>query len=738
MNSSSGVIGRVVFCVLLLLAAIPSPARADVEGARKSIDQATEQIKNGDLDDAKTTLQLAEAELDGVDAAAAQPLKDQIAALKKQIDSAANAEARTRLDRDIESSMRKLRESIGTQYWESEAKQTEEIINDPANKALLGEDADKLIKQIATMRKVNSAKRLDANIEECERWLKPTEEEWPGKLAEIKAANDLQQQSMFQNCERDLDRIDRILKELPADNDKVKAMQARYDKLKAEYTSVATAANSANQLARLKDYLQSVTRDGEGWEAETGGVAFEEYNRVSGNTDMMRLNLPKTCAFRDGADRWLEGLGENETYKEVASQPEVKAFVDGVRQQRDKAYAKLAAAAKKLLDEAEKATIDKNNYGALTRLSGGGARGDLHITLGDKAPDLQPLVDRANALVKKYEDGLAAADQAQEKSYQDMKAAADKAWPDLVKKYSDAKTSFDPNNAASMKGEYVRLTLANRMGWDFSPGDFPFAFTMNGVPVAAKYDPDVAKAIDEVKAKTGFRVDSRGDEGDWDVVARIEGATGKLAKRVSGEIRGDGGGSLRVEASETVDAPIITIVAAKCGALAVAAGAGMAKSDGTVAAPTGGSGGSSTGAVASASAGFAGWLWRLLVLVVGLAAAAVCLIKANFAPLASLPQAGQVREKVGGDNLALIGLVCAAVGVLLLLRGFIVYGMLTNLAIIAAGLYAAVDWLVGRGIIKEPLAAQVRPLGVPIGLACAALVVVSLLFFLLGLNMVVL
>jgi hypothetical protein len=63
--------------------------------------------------------------------------------------------------------------------------------------------------------------------------------------------------------------------------------------------------------------------------------------------------------------------------------------------------------------------------------------------------------------------------------------------------------------------------------------------------------------------------------------------------------------------------------------------------------------------------------------------------------------------------------------------------MFTNLAIIAAGLYAASDWLVSRGIIKPDLAAKIKPFGVPIGLTCAALSILSLLLFFIGTSLVV-
>ena len=154
-------------------------------------------------------------------------------------------------------------------------------------------------------------------------------------------------------------------------------------------------------------------------------------------------------------------------------------------------------------------------------------------------------------------------------------------------------------------------------------------------------------------------------------------------------------------------------------------GAGSGAAGGASTAAGAGSIGAGTGAAASGSGGT--WLWRFLTLVIGLAAAACALLKANFAPLASVPQAGAVRAKLGDDNLGYIGIAFALLGVIWLLRGLILWGLLPSAAIIAAGLYVALDMLVAKGVVKPDLAAKIKPLGVMIGLACATLAVLSFL-----------
>src|SRR4029079_6801753 len=66
--------------------------------------------------------------------------------------------------------------------------------------------------------------------------------------------------------------------------------------------------------------------------------------------------------------------------------------------------------------------------------------------------------------------------------------------------------------------------------------------------------------------------------------------------------------------------------------------------------------GASGGSAGASGSGAGGWLLRILYLLVGLTAAAACLLKAGYAPVASLPQAGEIQAKLGGDNLAYIGL----------------------------------------------------------------------------------
>jgi hypothetical protein len=306
-----------------------------------------------------------------------------------------------------------------------------------------------------------------------------------------------------------------------------------------------------------------------------------------------------------------------------------------------------------------------------------------------------------------------------------MMDAAGKAWPDMAAKYK-TESGFDPNNYKDFKGKLVKITNTdNLMGYRFkATGDFPFATTIDGKAVAGKYDPVVQAAITDVEAKVKHGLGDIDSDGKWEVIARVEGSTGRMMTRqqATGDVKttdGEKVGTVTQEYSEPVDAPIVTIIAAHCGPLAVSADQGAVNEAGVIAAPTGVS--------TSSSSSGSGWFLRILYLLIGLVAAGAALLKANYAPIASLPQAGEVQAKLGGDNLAYIGLGCAAWGVLWLLLGRIIYGLVPNVAIIAAGLFAAIDFLAAKGVVKPDQVAKIKPMGVMIGLACAGIVVLELL-----------
>jgi hypothetical protein len=207
-----------------------------------------------------------------------------------------------------------------------------------------------------------------------------------------------------------------------------------------------------------------------------------------------------------------------------------------------------------------------------------------------------------------------------------------------------------------------------------------------------------------------------------DVIAEVVGP-GTVEKRINHEIRDSGGSTIaRGEEWKPVDCIVVKIIAMRGGPVAVGPN-GAATLDGKIA-PVAAAGMTVSGA---ASGGGVGWFWRSLTLIIGLSAATAALLKAGYAPVAASAQGQQITARLGNDNLAYVGLACAALGVVWLARGMVLWGLLVSSSIIAAGLYAALDMLLARGLVSTHVADRVKPLGVKIGLACATIVVLHLL-----------
>ena len=813
--------GTAVFVGLLTITGA-GVARADLESAKKYVADATRQLDGGDAGKAETALDLAEAELDGVAESDAGPVKQQIEALRKKLGGAADAAERQKLGRQIDAQLQSIKRALEEDRFsqaDDASKQLEEFLADPQNQKILGEDAAKYQKQLAPLRKVAVKKMLGDKIERVDERLKRAEEEWPQLINEIlgKDTKSSQEYSIRAGSDQ-LDRIRKLIAELPADEEPVKALNARLAKLQEQYASAASAGAATAEIARVTARVESVEQDWpglieqikdveregpagsaardaygrmemlanliqelppgdervkdlvvrrakmqaeldrvyasasatkvlnrlkeswdgskerwQGWDAETTGPTFQEYAQNGGSSAERKYNMPRTLALRQEADRFFYFIKDDESYAATAEVPEIKAIVDEVRKLREQAQAKLVKAATDVVAGAEQANMEGSSLMAVQYMDG-----DIRMALGDEAPEAAALIERRDAILKKHADALAAVEKAQKETFEKLSVEADKAWPAMAAKFPDAQDGFDPGNPPV--GKTIRIRgIENRMGWDYGSDDLPFAARANGKPFAARYDPIIAAAFREVAQKVGGNRIS--DEG-WDLIAIVEPGTVRITQRIKSEVRDAGGSSVgSLERWDPIEVPVVKVVALHAGPVAAAVGAGAAREDGTVEAPRQGSvaptGGSASPVASIPSGAGTIWLRRILVLLVGLAAAAACLMKAGYAPLAATAQAGAVQAKLGGDHLWVVGLVCAGLGVFFLLWGLVIYGLITNLAIIAAGLYAAMDWLVGRGLVKPETAAQFRPLGVPIGMTCAALVIVSLLCGLIGIPLYV-
>jgi len=333
-----------------------------------------------------------------------------------------------------------------------------------------------------------------------------------------------------------------------------------------------------DKVAELQRAWDSYKDEWTGWEKETTGPSFEDY-RTKQSEEMSSMLAPKSKALISRANQWLKNRDEDENFKKMQSAAEIKAIVAQVTKDRDAALAKMEKFSDSFLGEAEKLTLNENNVSAIKRFE------DSLKNNIEGSSKLEAYDKRALALIAKFENAGKAAEGAAAEYYKTMTEKATAAWPDMKAKFTVTE-GFDPNKPGDFKGKYITITTDNLMGYKFNTGDFPFATTLSGIPIAGKFDPAVASAVKEVQTRMGRALGDSDDDGKWEVIAIVEGTMGKLSKRVNveGKIKDEAGNTAMVtgEKAEIVDAPIITIVAAHCGPLAVAKGVGSVKEDGKV------------------------------------------------------------------------------------------------------------------------------------------------------------
>jgi polyhydroxyalkanoate synthesis regulator phasin len=708
--------------------------RADVEAVNKYLGEATELVDKGSMfyEDARGKIELAEASMDDVPAGEKAALKAKIDALKSKIDGAANEQDKKILESKLKRAMDEAEGSIGNLVtWKGAASAVTEILDDPKTTTLLGADAVATAKkQFATFQKLNGGKALKANLEQATTQVEELEKSWAEHKTEMSAADASPntKESAITDTGRDLEGIERAFTDLPADNSDVKALRARVDKVKADVTAAAGSAMSDEAITRINRFLELYANEFDGMDAEVGAKTVAEYRTKR------QLGTAKTEEYVSRVGGFLADADKDETLAATKDVPAVKAKLDELKSKVAAGRAKLKANAEALVAgfEKEKATADLVSDASMLH-------DQVRNSLGEETPEAKTLMARLDKYEADFKNAGEAADAAKVEYYKKMTEQANKAWPDMMAKF-DVTEGFDPNNYKDFKGKYIKITTDNLMGYHFKPGDFPFATTLNGKPVAGKYDPAVAAALAEVEGKIGRGIGDSDDDGKWTVICRVEGTTGTLYQK------SDTGGDLTVDGSKVgtwsgtkvdpVESPIVTVVALKAGPVAAAAGQGTVKEDGTVgksAPPPAGS----PLAAASTTSGGRGFspipfVMGLFAIVVG----AASLMKAKFAPLATNAGAVQLTEKVGGQNIQYIGLAAIALGALGVLMNILallsapvaaLIGIVASLAMIVAGGVAAREFFDSKKLLPPNIGQLLTQFAVPAGLACAAMGVLTMI-----------
>lgn len=478
-------------------------------------------------------------------------------------------------------------------------------------------------------------------------------------------------------------------------------------------TAVGSAETSA-QLANLREYWQRDSAETVGWEQEQA-VDFVTYGQTRSQSSNA-FGLPRTLARFELATRKLEQAREQNA-------PEV--YIAEVEAARMGSRARLLAAITQLVDQGQARDVgDESARESMQRLDEA-----LAVTLdAGRDHDFGQLAARTGAWLKAAADADTDSEEGRQRYYERMTVSAAAAWPQMESQFEVAR-GFDPTNPGAMEGQLIRVETDNLMGWRFKVGDFPFATTLSGLPVAAVYDPAVAAAIAEVEGKLGRALGDSDDDGRWTIIAQVTGKMGRmqLRKQIEGDIRdasnGEKLGTYRGEEAEAVDAPILRIVAAHVGPLAVSARIGAAQVDGSLAKPAG-----DAPPAAGQVEGDNSLAGRLPALLLMLLAGLNCWIAARPDAARALAEANAQLARFDRWRTLLpwLGLGLAAIGALWLLSGLIVADLLPSSALIAAGLYSALPQLQVRGWISDPRVARMQPLGQMLAVVTAVLAVVHL------------
>jgi hypothetical protein len=339
-----------------------------------------------------------------------------------------------------------------------------------------------------------------------------------------------------------------------------------------EGASAAMREEVAAVAARLTRYATLYADEFDGWQAEPDGPTWHAYTRES-NARMSAFFAPRTRAFRERAEEFLLRLDDDVEYQQVAQAAAIKSIIDDLREQLQQADASLLQRAELLLGAAEN-DAPTDTY-LLQRL-----QGDLRAAVREQSSEAVAMTARMAALIDAMDTACNGRDEDRSALIQTLRAQADAVWPELY-----AGMTFDTAINLGQPGQQIGFLADNLMGYRFKPGDWYFATTISGYPIAASIDPAIKAAIDATEQAIGRALGDDDDDGKWDIIAVVTDRTARLFAKGTTHISGQIDHvdvKLSAEYATAVDATVIEIIAAKCGPFAAAKDRGALRPDGSV------------------------------------------------------------------------------------------------------------------------------------------------------------
>jgi hypothetical protein len=405
--------------------------------------------------------------------------------------------------------------------------------------------------------------------------LKATEQEWAETKTKVAAGN--ADDDMLQSTQENIAECRRQIARLDKEDARLKEFTDRLDKVAADFTKIALAGRIKDVVDALHRKIDSYKDDWSGYEKETAGPTWDQY-RAQQSQKMSAFLAPRTHEFVMRMDDFLKNLGNDDDYQSVQSDPSVKAIVDDAKTKRDAAYDKLVAFIGAVVDGALKSTAKEND--AVDRL-----KDDVRVAIGEASPAATAIKTSLEQKLAGNTSATTGATDAKAKLVVMLHEKADATWPKLHEGIS-ALADYDMSKPDKFKGKNISFTADNLMGYRFKPGDFYFATTLGGIPVAGRFDPVLMKQITATETAIGRTLGDDDADGRWEVIAVVTDRKAKLmAKRqmeATGKIDNSIDVKMKGEYAEQVDAIVIDIIAAKIGPFAGAKDRGVLKEDGTV------------------------------------------------------------------------------------------------------------------------------------------------------------
>jgi hypothetical protein len=585
--------------IVLTLAAVLVAAAPALGGDAKKVEmlllRAETEVNASRFEDAAARLAEAEKELDGIAPDAAASLKQKIAAVREKAKAEElrfHVEPLTKaLQRQLDSATRELEEGsrgdgsaeVASAMERPLANAEEQLEREDAKKWLSDEVRADFKRRIAELRTRGEQAGFDVRARRAEKWIV--------KIEAVNAGTSTEQ-VYRDNVTRWMEDAAEELAQLPSADARKQQLSTRLD----------TARRGFDSLTANDDRDAAVDLVLARWKAIAGDAAASEEYRSESAPAYERwlvqasLEMPKTIERCGRVRQMLEDDEFTRAKQQYGSDARIVALSAELDSALDTATAKICAAANALLDRAESdSEANRKDLAlALDRLRNAveqGARG------GKDFDATRIRADRAVESLAAAEAGKAAALAETEKK---CRVAVDANWPTIVASCGEV-AAIDPvacvEDVDAWKGRMIRVQGArNRARWDFQAGDYDFIVSVNGVPVAGQFAPELRAAIARAEAATGLRFDSSDID---DVVGEVSGAC---------RVQGIEYSQLLKEHIPTINykAPLLRIIAVKAGPFALSLE--RSASEGVAGLP----------AVSNASESGSSWLrWLILLALAG-------------------------------------------------------------------------------------------------------------------------